>query len=164
MVQLKSRQTGVSLVVSLIMLIMLTLMVVSGIIGSGVNLRIAGNMQSQDEARAAAQQAIEQFVGVYTNFYPTPTGKPATGYDINNDGTGDYQVTVATPVCKRASQQIPPKSLACSSGVKFGVYCWDSMWEVKATATNAKSGTTQVVTQGVAITFPPAFVPSSAGC
>ena len=93
--QLRSRQTGVSLVVGLIMLIMLTLVVVSGIIGSSINLRIAGNMQLQDEARASAQQAIEQFVSAYSNFYPTPTGKPAAAYDINNDGTGDFQVTVA---------------------------------------------------------------------
>ena len=122
-------------------------------------------MQSQDEARAVAQQAIEQFVGVNTNFYPTPTGKPATGYDINNDGTGDYQVTVATPVCKRASQQIPPESLACSSGVKFGAVLLGHDVGGQGDRHQYRSRErTQVVTQGVAITFRPAFVPSSVGC
>ena len=160
----RTRQTGISLVIGLIMLIMLTLMVISAINSGTTNLRISGNMQVQDEARSAAQQAIEAFVSSYANFYPTPAGKPATGYDINNDGTADYQVSVSTPVCKRAAQQIPPRLLSCASGAKYGLYCWDTMWEITAQADATKTGTTQKITQGIAITFPPAFVPASVGC
>ena len=160
----RTRQTGISLVVGLVMLIMLTLMVISAINSGTVNLRISGNMQVQDEARSAAQHAIEAFVSSYANFYPTPAGKAATGYDINNDGTADYQVSVSTPVCKRAAQQIPPRLLSCASGAKYGLYCWDTMWEITAQADATKTGTTQKITQGIAITFPPAFVPASVGC
>jgi Tfp pilus assembly protein PilX len=160
----RTRQTGISLVIGLIMLIMLTLMVISAINSGTTNLRISGNMQVQDEARSAAQHAIEGFISSYANFYPTPTGKPATGYDINNDGTADYQVSVSTPVCKRAAQQIPPRLLSCASGAKYGLYCWDTMWEITAQADATKTGTTQKTTQGIAITFPPAFVPASVGC
>jgi PilX N-terminal len=158
------RQRGVALVMALIMLVLLTLLVLSAINSGTINLRIARNMQAEDEARASAQQAIEKFVSAYSNFYPTPTGKPATGYDINNDGTADYSVIVATPVCKRAAQQIPPRSIACANGVKNGLYCWDTLWEVTATASDTNTGVSQIVAQGVAITFPPAFLPSSVGC
>jgi hypothetical protein len=150
----------------LIMLVLLTLLVLSAINSGLINLRIAHNMQAEDEARASAQQAIERFVTSYANFYPTPVAQPATGYDINNDGSPDYSVTVAAPVCKRAAQQIPPRSIACANGVKNGLFCWDTLWEVTATATDpyTNTGVKQIVTQGVAITFPPAFLPSSVGC
>jgi Tfp pilus assembly protein PilX len=106
-----SRQGGAALVIGLIMLILLTLMVVSAINSGLIGLRIAGNVQSEDEARAVAQQAIEKHISVYANYYPTPTGVASTGYDINNDGSNDYNVVVTTPVCKRAAPQIPPKTL-----------------------------------------------------
>ena len=160
----RSREAGSTLLVSVIMLVLLTLFVLSAINSSLINLRIAGNTQAQDEARAAGQQAIEQFVSSYANFYPTPASVPSTGYDINNDGTADYQVSIATAACKSARQQIPPRSTVCANGVKSGVFCWDTTWEVTAVATSSKTGTSQSVTQGVSITFPPAFVPTSAGC
>jgi len=158
------RERGVALVIGMIMLVLLTLLVLSAINTSTTNLRISANMQAEDEARAMAQQAIEQFISVYANFYPTPTGVAATGYDVNNNGTPDYTVTVAAPVCKRAAQQIPPRTIDCANGVKNGIYCWDTLWEVKATAANAATGASQVVTQGVSITFPPQFNPASVGC
>ena len=46
----------------MIMLVLLTLFVLSAINSGTINLRISGNTQAQDEARAAAQQAIEQVV------------------------------------------------------------------------------------------------------
>lgn len=160
----RSGQTGSSLLVSIIMLVLLTLFVLSAINSGIINLRIAGNTQAQDEARAAGQQAIEQFVSSYANFYPIPAGMPSTGYDINNDGSADYQVSIATAICKSARQQVPPRSTVCANGVKSGVFCWDTTWEVTAVASSSRTGTSQSVTQGVSITFPPAFVPSSAGC
>src|SRR5437016_5220957 len=111
-----SRQAGATLLVSLVMLVLITLLAVSAINSGTINLRIAGNMQSRDEARAAAQQAIEQFISSYANFYPTPpTAATSYNIDIDNNGTNDYVVSVAKPACKRASQQIPPRSLQCAN-------------------------------------------------
>lgn len=157
------RQSGAVLMVSLIMLVLMTLFAISAITSSTVNLRITGNMQAQDEARAAAQQAIERVITTYANFYPTPTAQSVT-VDLNNDGTTDYTVSVAAPSCRRASQQIPPKSTQCANGARGGLFCWDTLWDVTATATDAASGASQKVTQGVSITLGPAFVPSSVGC
>ena len=159
------RQAGATLLVTMIMLVLLTLFATSAINSSMVNLRIAGNMQSQDEARTAAQQAIEQFISSYSNLYPTPPVSPTlVNIDTNKDGTSDYAVSIAAPVCKRAVQQVPPRSPQCATGVRSGLFCWDTIWEIKATASDAKTGTSQVVTQGVSITFDPTFVASTAGC
>lgn len=159
----RREQAGSTLLISIIMLVLLTLFVLSAINSSTINLRIAGNTQAQDEARAVGQQAIEQFVSTYANFYPTPASVPATSLSINN---ATYQYTIAAPSCISARVQNPPRSSLpqCASGVKSGAFCWDTVWEVTAIATNTKSGTSQSVTQGVSISFPPAFVPSSAGC
>lgn len=53
-------QRGITLVVTLIMLVVLTLLVVSAIRFGNVNLKIASNVQSQSEATAATQVAIER--------------------------------------------------------------------------------------------------------
>ena len=158
------RQRGIAMVIGMIMLVLLTLLVVSAINSSSVNLRITGNMQAQDGARAVAQQAIEKVLGDYTKFYPTPTAVAATGYDINNDTNNDFQVAVAAPVCKAAAKQIPGREADCINGAKAGFYCWDTLWEVVATATDTKTGVRQVVTQGVSITFKPGFNPASVNC
>ena len=160
------RQRGVALVIGMIMLVLITLLVVSAINSGSVNLRIAGNMQAEEGARAVAQQAIEQFIGVYSNFYPTPTAMTATSpnFDINNDGTKEYTVSIAAPTCKLAAKQVPGKSVDCINGARAGLFCWDTLWEVVATATDAKTGVRQVVTQGVSITFAPGFNPTSAHC
>ena len=60
------------MVIGMIFLVLLTLLVISAVNSGSVNLRIASNMQAQDEARAVAQQALEKFVSNYSNFYPTP--------------------------------------------------------------------------------------------
>ena len=54
------RQSGATLIVALIMLIMMTVLAVSAINLSTINLKIVGNMQSQKAMDAAAQDAIEQ--------------------------------------------------------------------------------------------------------
>ena len=167
--RMAKRQRGVAMVIGMIMLVLITLLVVSAINSGSVNLRIAGNMQAEEGARAVAQQAIEQFIGVYTNFYPTPTAmNPTTpttpNFDINNDGTSEYVVSIAAPTCKLAAKQVPGKSADCINGARAGLFCWDTVWEVVATATDAKTGVRQVITQGVSITFAPGFNPAAASC
>ncbi len=56
----RGKQHGATLITALVMLVVLTLLAVSGIRSSSTNLRIAGNMQEQAEAVAAAQQVIER--------------------------------------------------------------------------------------------------------
>jgi Tfp pilus assembly protein PilX len=160
-----SRQSGATLVVTLIMLVLMTLFALSAINSSTINLRIAGNMQAQDEARAAAQTAIEQFISNYANFYPSrPSSATTYNIDINNDGSSDYAVSVAVPACRRAALQVPARSTSCESGTRAPLNCWDTLWDIQATASDTKTGVSQVVVQGVALTFGPDFQPSTVGC
>ena len=54
------RQTGSSLVVSMIMLVVLMLMGVGAIVVSNTQYRMAGNYQFQNQAMAAAESALSQ--------------------------------------------------------------------------------------------------------
>ena len=158
------RERGSALIVSLIMLTLLTLFVISAINSGTINLRITANQQARDEAKAAAQKAIENFISTKANFYPTAVGATTT-VSVNNDttsaGTGNYAVVITTPQCMRAAKQIPGKTTQCQNGAKAGVYCWDALWEVQATATSSSTGVSQTVTQGVSITISPTDVATS---
>jgi Tfp pilus assembly protein PilX len=158
---LRPAQTGSTLIISLIMLVLMTLFVLSAINSSTVNLRISANTQAADEAHAAAQRAVEAHISAIGNFYPTPTGLASTSMSVNNDATGNYTVTVATPVCRRAAKQIPARTVDCANGEAQGIFCVDTLWEVSATATNASTGVSQTVVQGVSISFAPDSVPSN---
>lgn len=58
------RQSGITLIVSLIMLVVVTLLAVYAIRASNTNLRIAGNAQIQAEAEAATDVAIAQVIEI----------------------------------------------------------------------------------------------------
>lgn len=178
--KLKSGQNGATLVTALVMLIVLTLLVVSGIRSSTTNLRIVGNMQTQEEATAVAQQTIEQVIS--NNFTAAPAPVPPVPVDINNDTTPDYTASATLPVCN-GSTAIPNASLnmnnpadapcysssaAAQTGIIFasGVpstngqsWCLAQQWDVSATATST-SGTGGVTAhQGVSVR-----VPAGTGC
>ena len=93
-----SRQSGVTLVVTLIMLIVLTLLVVSAIRFGIVNLKIAQNTQVEVEASAAAQVSIEQAVAEINDATDVSTvaAKPA---QVVSTGAVSYTVAVTKPVC-----------------------------------------------------------------
>ena len=172
---LKQQQRGVTLLVGLIMLVVLTLLVLSAIRSSTTNLHIAGNMQMQEEANAAAQQAIEQVIS--RNFTENPVASVIT-VDINNDGTADYSVSIAQPVCtgsvplmNAALNPANPNDAACISsstasntGIVFASgtpaatgqsWCYSQQWDIQAVATSLTgSGATATLHQGVSLRVP----------
>jgi Tfp pilus assembly protein PilX len=160
------RQHGASLVVSLIMLVMITLLALSVINMSTVNLRVASNEQVRAQQVASAQQAIEQVAS--TNFPANP--QPVTvSVDVNGDGTPDYNVAVAKPVCNNSvpiklveldiaqSSDVACFASAASSGSgavgsagSGNSVCSNTQWDLAATATDTvNSGATVTVHQGV---------------
>jgi hypothetical protein len=169
----RHQQSGSTLLISLVMLVMLTLFVLTVINTTNINSRIARNMQAEAEAQAATQQAIEQVISI--DFTPAPASVAGNvAVDINNDGTTDYTVAVATPVCtgsvpiKTVDLDIAnPADAACigsgavaSAGI-VGVggsgnsLCSNSRWDVSASATDPVSGATNVrLHQGIAIRVP----------
>ncbi len=144
-------QRGVTLVIGLIMLVLITLIVTTAFTLSTTNLRSVGNMQVRDEALAAANIAIEMEVG--SPFTNAPAAITDREIDIDNDGEMDYRVDIATPVCVRASRAINESlsSLNLSAGMSSLPF-WDTIWDFDATATDLHgSGATVQVRQGVRV-------------
>lgn len=164
-------QSGITLIVSLIMLIVLTLLVVSAIRFSNINLRIAGNTQTQVEGEAAAQVAVEQTLELVKAVSKVDS-IPTRQLNITTGGT-NYKVKVTQPVCNlsvavNTTQLDPakPQDAACFSGGNVDLQfdedgkpipqpteCKDQNWEFAAQLDPATSGATAPLTvvQGVSM-------------
>ncbi|MDP1605973.1 MAG: pilus assembly PilX N-terminal domain-containing protein [Rhodocyclaceae bacterium] len=125
-------QRGATLVVGLIMLVLITLMVTTAFTLSTTNLKSVGNMQFRNEAIAAGNMAIESVLGS-----PFTTAPSATEIlvDINKDGTNDYTVSFAAPVCVRASVAAPPVLSSVTLLTMSTSYTWNTVWDIGATVT-----------------------------
>lgn len=154
---LASSQRGVTLIVGLIMLILITLMVTTAFTLNTGNLKSVGNMQFRNESIAAANKAIEQYV---TNEFPpnfmTIPSATTISFDINNDTNVDYRIAVAQPVCVEATVVTSATSGggACT-GFRGGALAgcpqpnWSTLWDMTAQVQDAVSGTSVVVRQGI---------------
>lgn len=145
------RQTGATLVVGLIMLLLFTLMVSSTFVLSTTNLKAVGNMQSRDEAVAAANTAIERLIE--SPFTDDPAAE-SINIDINSDRATDYVVSIAKPICTEAVE-VPAAVDGRESGVRSGIVTppsqWNTLWDITATVTDAVSGASIKVRSGVRV-------------
>jgi len=150
---MRRQQNGAALVVSLILLTLITVMVVSAFTATSVNTQAVGNMQSRDEAVAAANQAIERVLGSPFTDDPKPE---SVDVDIDNNGTTDYQVSFAPPTCiaatKIATPSAPPSGLSFGSAfAAAGSTFYKTIWDLDATVTHQATGTNVHVRQGVRV-------------
>jgi hypothetical protein len=120
---------------------------------SNVSMQSVGNMQNRDEAVAAANKAIEQVLS--SPFTDDPAAE-SIDVDIDNDATNDFAVEFAAPACVSAQQiaapNIPPSSL--SLGTAFAATAsnyYQTVWDLDANVTDAKSGTSVRVRHGVRV-------------
>ncbi len=103
MTRMQRRQSGATLVVTLIFLAVFLILTIAIINSSVVNTKVAANQQHTVEARNAAQQGIEQVIS--QNFTINPAAAAANvPVDVNGDGTTDYVAQVSTPVCETSKQ------------------------------------------------------------
>lgn len=140
----KDQQRGMTLVVGLIMLLVITLLVVSAVRLSTANLRTVGNMQARNEAAAASQRAIEDMMSSTAAFTAPAAIVPTTPVTVNVNKT-DYSVARATPVCVRT------EPVTGNSYDNSGLALQDTYWDLEATATNSKSGASVTTHQGVKV-------------
>ena len=170
-----SRQGGVTLLVSLIMLVLITLLTLTSFKLSKGGLQIAGNQQQRSQALTATQGAIEQVISS-SQFSTTPTDaipNPCDGrvnttcVDVNGDCVTDINVTV-TPSCT-SSQVIPvgaldftdPNDAGCLIGTNqdFGVaggssnnsLCANMLWDIQGVGKDAINDAQYVIHQGAAV-------------
>jgi len=143
---------GATLVVGLIMLVLITLLVSSAFNLSTGNLKAVGNNQLRNEAIAAANVAIDRQLRLFINGSVIRPSADTFQVDIDNDGNADYSVAVALPECISAtvastgslSSVTLPASMSASD-------FWNTVWDIRATASNVASGTSVVVRSGVRI-------------
>jgi len=151
----RQRQRGISLVVGLILLVLITLVVTSAFMLSSTNLKAVGNMQYRDEAIAAANAAIEQVISSDVIFL-NPVAQAVV--------VGDYTVQVAAPVCLYAvavntatSNDPNPNILIEGAGGGGGGGAFqDTYWDIAATVDDGLTGAAVVAHQGIKITLPAA--------
>lgn len=133
----RSSQRGATLVVGLILLTVITLMVVAAFTLSNTNLKSVGNMQFRNEAIAAANKATEQIIA---SDFTVSTASQEINVDLNNDGTRDYVVTVAPPVCIRASVGTDAVLSSVTLPGMSSISTWKTVWDIASTVTDPVSG------------------------
>jgi len=130
-------QAGMTLLIVLAMLVVLTLFALSAIRTSTVGLRVVGNQQTQRQMEAAAQNAIEQVISTPTSFGPA-----APARTIAVDG---FSVSVSAPGCIYTA----PASGYSASISSASITPEDDTFELVASVSDPVSGATATVHQAV---------------
>lgn len=163
-------QSGMTLVISLIMLIVLTLLVVSAIRFGNINLKIATNTQAEAEAAAAAQVALEQMLKQIDAADDIASVSAMTNANISTGGT-TYKVNVTKPSCNLTSYvqstELDPSNSVdrlCFGGggsevifdkdgkpVAQPTECKSQIWETQASVSDSGSGANVTMVQGISV-------------
>lgn len=95
-----SRQRGMTLLVGLVMLLLITLLAVSAIRLGTTNLQVVGNEQFRDESVAAANFVLDQVLNdrEFITNYSAAAGKSVADVTV---GQATYDVVVPKITCKR---------------------------------------------------------------
>jgi len=157
------REHGMTLLVAMIILVMITLLAVSAYKVSNTNLRTVGSMQGRQEGQSAAQAVIEQVLSSL-QFTRAPAAVAAThwGIDINGDSLEDFTVQLSPqPKCVRIAPVVigatpsaadyPCIGSAVLGKAHLSSYCADTIWEITATTTDRLTAANTTIRQGVAV-------------
>jgi hypothetical protein len=163
-------QRGITLVVGMIMLLLMTLLAVSAFQASNINLRIAGNMQVRQEIFAAAQSAIEQvlsspaFIDTSSPVPPRTVSLNGASYAVNFTPAPACTSVVDIPsedlnpadhddfVCIPSSALIGSGSGIFLAGPPLPPsYCSNTRWTLSANVADADTGAKVALEQGVAV-------------
>lgn len=138
-------QSGATLIIGLVMLVLITLMVLSAFNMSSSNLKSVGNMQVHNEAIAAANAAIESVLS--TSVVSTTTSVSIGGADGR-----EYDVVIAVSPCLSVS----PAGTGALSSLSLPVAMtssssWNVAQDMRATVTDSITGAVVSVHQGVLV-------------
>ena len=146
-----SREQGVIMIVSLVMLVAVTLLVLGMVNISSNQFLTIGNYQIQKEAESAARQGLEQFLNSQTGFTNVIDnqstgvayfGSPNAGTYTSVSMINGYNVKVSVPYCYGA--KTAPGYSAISNLAPE-----DTHWTITSVATNATTGARVTVQEGV---------------
>ena len=140
------RQQGAALVIGLIMLMVLTLLAVSGMNTASLEFIMAGNEQYRQNAFQAAETGIDM---TYATAALTPGAAPVTVPGTVPNSTTDTWTTVTTSLAAGAKMSPPPNPRANSFG-KFSYF----NYEIQSTGVSVRGGRA-VNVQGISQIGPP---------
>lgn len=166
-------QRGVTLVVSLIMLVVLTLLVTSAIKFGNINLKISGNAQIEAEATAATQVALEKMLQEVNLTDKVDTIAAVPAMEVSTGGA-TYKVKVEKPVCilsknvenldfaklndRPCIEAGPATGMFVGDGagalgnqVKPPSACKDQQWDITASLNDESTGAKVTMLQGAAL-------------
>lgn len=152
MTRARRPQEGVTLIITLVMLVMLTLFAVSAIRLANVNLRIVGNYQWQKEMESLTDSAIEQVASAAANFGLTPADQ-----DICKDGrvvaTGSCSLLLNPKIGSLRAPRCLSSQVATgyTGNIDDPLTPMDNSWEITATATDSWSGAKVTITRGFSV-------------
>ncbi len=167
------RERGSTLLVTLVILLMLALIGFTAVGTSRMSVQVVGNAQFRQEAKAAAQQAIEFVISsaVFTTNPDFIAANPIP-IDITGNGVADMSVamlpkpscigvrklktfeldpTLASDIPCYKSAAVTGSGLAGSAAGSVESYCADSRWEIGAQVQDPVSKARVELRQGVGI-------------
>lgn len=177
---IRRQEQGLTLVMALILLVVLTLLALTSVnVGNG-SLQTVSNMQQRQQAIAAVNQVLEETISS-DKFYKTPDtalASPCNGnqnercVDVDGDGKEDVHVTLTKPSCAKVqiikNIELDPDSADDASCINdanmtntgsqgadlSSSKCAYTVWNVNAVATDLATGATTTATQGVGVRVP----------
>jgi type IV pilus assembly protein PilX len=136
------RQRGAALVIGLILLLVLTILAVSGVMSSTLELRMVGNQQQQERAFQAAEFAIEEALD---NANMSTSGKQTRTRTEVPDSNDEYEYELGFV----AESSMPTVPTGFSLGTGFQAY----HFTISATGYSA-AGAESTHTQGFYVVGP----------
>ncbi len=167
MISTMKQQRGVTLLVTLIILILITIMVISAFKLNKGNNQIVGNMQQRNQVLVAAQNSVEKIIS-NTSFTKAANVSKTSYASVNGSGNNDITI-VSIPTClsiipipASALDATKDEDIGCMQGNAqsygitgttntFSSLCSDALWNISAVATDNMSKAQVNVNQGTAV-------------
>lgn len=129
---MRAHQGGAALVVGLVLLMVLTVLAISGMNTATVELQMAGNFQYGQSAFQAAEVGIER--AMQSNTLSTNTNAP-TPATLITGSTSDYYASQVTFTLPNGMTPVPEGGYSMGEGTGFSAYHFD----VSSTGTSARN-------------------------
>jgi type IV pilus assembly protein PilX len=113
-------QTGAALVIGLLLLLVLTVLAVSGMNTTSLNLMMAGNSQYSQNAFQAAESGIERAIAA-NEFNPDPSIAPEAQPDVKVTETDSYSAVSRPQLMGMSQPALPGSSLDSFSTYHFEI-------------------------------------------
>jgi len=169
-----ARQRGLTLVVALVMLVIITMLALTTFNLSKSGIQVVGNMQNRDEAIGSSRRALDEVLSS-DRFAKTPLDAVAAPcnasnkkcYDLNGDGAADITTELTPPPACKKARNIRNNELDLAKDVdrdcivgatqNFGTegastgnsMCANSAWELTAVSTDQQTEAQVTVVQGI---------------